>query len=170
MTESYIKKGKKKKHSRFFDWICYVLFRLLLVFLSFFDIKTNLNTACFLGRLLWKYYHRGRKRAIDNLIASFPEKSERWIMKTGRRSFEQIAMLAIDVLFTPRLAKKNNWSEYAVFNNAERTKWLMQEQKGLIMLTAHYGNFEIIGYMMGLFGFNIYSVARPLDNKYISNY
>ena len=79
-------------------------------------------------------------------------------------------MLAMDVLFTPRLTRKHNWSDYAVFKNAERTKWMMHERRGLIMLTAHYGNFEIIGYIMGLFGFKIYSIARPLDNRYISDY
>ncbi len=170
MAEYTIKKKKKKKNSPFFDWLTYIILRIVIVFLSFFDIKTNLNTACFLGRLLWKYYRRGRTRALDNLRASFPEKNEKWIWETGQRSFEQIAMLAMDILFTPRLAKKYNWPDYAIFINAERTKWMMQEKRGLIMLTAHYGNFEIIGYMMGLFGFNIYGVARPLDNKYISDY
>jgi KDO2-lipid IV(A) lauroyltransferase len=54
--------------------------------------------------------------------------------------------------------------------NIERAKWMMQEGKGLLMLTGHYGNFEIPGYAMGLFGFNIYSIARPLDNKFINKY
>ena len=172
MTESNsIKKKKKKKKNRpVIDWLSYIVFRIVLVFLSFFDINTNLNTACFFGRLLWKFYHRGRKRALENLRASFPEKSEQWIHDTGRRSFEQIAMLAMDILFTPRIARKQNWADYAVFNKAERTKWMMHEKRGLLMLTAHYGNFEIIGYMMGLFGFSIFGVARPLDNKYINNY
>lgn len=170
MTELVAKKNKKKKGHPAIDWLCYVILRIVIVFLSFFSIDANLNTACILGRLLWKYYNRGRKRAIENLKASFPEKDDRWINRTGQRSFEQIAMLAMDVLFIHRIAKKDNWSDYAVFNNAERTKWLMQEKRGLIMLTAHYGNFEIVGYIMGLFGFDIYSVARPLDNKYISNY
>jgi KDO2-lipid IV(A) lauroyltransferase len=170
MAEITSKKKKKKKHNPVIDLFVYILLRITVIFLSFFSMKTNLNTACFLGRLLWKYYKRGRNRALENLRAGFPEKSEKWIWQTGQRSFEQIAMLAMDVLFMPRLAKKNNWFEYAQFKNTERTKWLMQEKRGLIMLTAHYGNFEIIGYMMGLFGFNIYSVARPLDNKYISDY
>ena len=124
MTESNsIKKKKKKKKNRpILDWLTYILFRIAIVFLSFFDIKTNLNTACFFGKLLWKYYHRGRKRALENLRASFPEKSEKWIHDIGCRSFEQIAMLAMDVLFTPRIAKKQNWADYAVFNKAERTK------------------------------------------------
>ena len=161
---------KKKKHNLFTDWLMYLALRVLVVFLYLFDVETNLNSACFLGRLLWKYYHRGRQRALDNLRASYPEKSEQWIQQTGRRSFEHIAMLAIDVLFTPRLVKKYNWRSYSRFKNTERAKWLMKEGKGLIMVTGHYGNFEIMGYMMGLFGFNIYSIARPLDNKFINKH
>jgi KDO2-lipid IV(A) lauroyltransferase len=162
------RKRKKKKHNPVVDLLGYFALRTLVVFLYLFNVETNLNTACFLGRLLWKYYHRGRKRALDNLRASFPEKSEQWIWQTGRRSFEHIVMLAVDVLFTPRLVKKYNWRAYSSYKNVERAKWLMQEGRGLLMVTGHYGNFEIIGYLMGLFGFNIYSIARPLDNKYIN--
>ena len=164
------RKRSKKKHNPFIDWLAYVALRILVIFLYLFDVETNLNTACFLGRLLWKYYHRGRKRALDNLRASFPEKSEEWICKTGRRSFEHIAMLAIDVLFTPRLVRRSNWRDYSRYKNVERVKWLMQEGKGLLMAAGHYSNFEIMGYLLGLFGFNIYSVARPLDNKFINRY
>ncbi len=152
------------------DWLAYIALRIVIVFLSLFDIETNLKTACFLGRGLWRYYHRGRKRALDNLRASFPEKSEQWIWQTGQRSFEHLAMLAIDMLFTPRLVKKYNWRKFSRYKNVERTKWLMQEGRGLLMVTAHYSNFEIMGYLMGLFGFNIYSIARPLDNRLISKY
>jgi KDO2-lipid IV(A) lauroyltransferase len=79
-------------------------------------------------------------------------------------------MLAVDVLYTPRLVKKRNWRQYSSFRNTERAKWLMKQGTGVLMVSAHYGNFEIPGYMMGLFGFNIYSIARPLDNRFISNY
>jgi len=170
MSDSTPRKKKKKKSNLVTDWLLYLCLRILVVFLYLFDVETNLNTACFLGRVLWKYYHRGRKRALDNLRASFPEKSEQWIWQTGQRSFEHIAMLAIDVLFTPRLVKKYNWRNYSRYRNVERAKWLMQEGKGILMVTGHYSNFEIIGYLMGLFGFNIYSVARPLDNKFINKY
>ncbi len=170
MADSVPRKKKKKKHNLFTDWMLYFVLRIIVVFLYMFDVETNLNTACFLGRLLWKYYHRGRKRALDNLRASFPEKDEQWLQETGRRSFEHIAMLAIDVLFTPRLVKKYNWRDYSQYKNAERAKWLMQENTGMLMLTGHYGNFEIMGYILGLFDFNIYTVARPLDNKFVNKY
>ena len=170
MADSAPQKKKKKKHNPIMDWLTYIALRILVLFLYLFDVETNLNTACFLGRLLWKRYHRGRKRALDNLRASFPEKSEQWIWQTGRRSFEHIVMLAVDVLFTARLVKKYNWRSYSRYKNVERAKWLMQEGRGLLLVTGHYSNFEIIGYLLGLFGFNIYSIARPLDNKYINKY
>lgn len=164
------RKKKKGENNPFIDWLLYIGLRAFVVFLSVFDIETNLRTARYLGRLLWKYYHRGRRRALDNLRASFPEKSEWWVWETGERSFEHIAMLAVDVLFTPRLVRKSNWRNYSTYKNVERAKWIMKEGKGMLMTAAHYGNFEIIGYLLGLFGFNIYSIARPLDNKFISRY
>jgi KDO2-lipid IV(A) lauroyltransferase len=170
MADLAPRRKKKKKHNPILDWFAYLALRILVVFLYLFDIETNLNTACFLGRGLWKYYHRGRKRALDNLRASFPEKSEQWLRQTGQRSFEHIVMLAIDVLFTPRLVKKYNWRNYSRYRTVERAKWLMQEGRGLLMITGHYSNFEIMGYLLGLFGFNVYSVARPLDNKFINKY
>jgi KDO2-lipid IV(A) lauroyltransferase len=168
--KSQQKKKNKHKHNVFLDWLVYIGLRILVLFLYLFDVETNLRTACFLGRLLWKHYHRGRQRALENLRASFPDKNEQWIQQTGRRSFEQLAMLAVDMLFMPRLVKISNWRRYSKYTNCERVKWLMKEEKGLIMVAGHYGNFEIIGYLLGLFGFNIYSIARPLDNKFISRY
>ena len=171
MTDSVQRKKKKKKiHNPITDLLGYLALRTLVMFLYLFNVETNLNTACFLGRLLWKYYHRGRNRALDNLRESFPEKSEQWVWETGRRSFEHIAMLAIDVLFTPRLVKRYNWRNYSQYKNVERTKWLMQEGRGLLIVGGHYSNFEIVGYLMGLFGFNVYSIARPLDNKFINKH
>jgi KDO2-lipid IV(A) lauroyltransferase len=164
------KKKKKKKRNVILDWLACAALRILAALLYLFEVERNLRFACFLGRLLWKHYHRGRERALENLRASYPGKDEQWYEQTGRRSFEHIAMLAVDVLFTPRLVRKNNWRQYSRFVNVERAKWLSKESKGLVFVGAHYGNFEIIGYMMGLFGFNVYSIARPLDNRFISDY
>jgi KDO2-lipid IV(A) lauroyltransferase len=169
MADDRVRK-KKTKHNPVIDWLLYVAVRFLIVFLSLFDIETNLRSARVLGRLFWKYYPRGRQRALDNLHASFPDKSEEWIHETGRRSFENIVMLSIEILFTPRLVNKHNWRRYSRYVNVEYVKWMMKERKGLLMVTGHYGNFEILGYLMGLFGFEIYSVARPLDNKYLNRY
>jgi KDO2-lipid IV(A) lauroyltransferase len=164
------KKKTKKQRNLVLDWLGYVLMRIILFIIYLFPVRSNLRLACFLGNLMWKHYHRGRKRAMENLQAAFPEKDDNWRCEVGRKSFQHIVMLVIDLLFSPRLVRKDNWRQYAKVQNIERAKWMMQEGKGLLMLTGHYGNFEIIGYALGLFGFNIYSIARPLDNRFINNY
>ena len=74
MAEVSPVKRKKKKHNPLLDWMLYAALRVLVAFLCMFPIEANLRTACFLGKLMWKYYHRGRQRALDNLRASFPDK------------------------------------------------------------------------------------------------
>lgn len=164
------KKKKKKERNAVLDWLGYAAVRILFFILGCFPIEWNLRLACFLGRLLWRHYHRGRQRALENLRAAYPDKDSAWHEQVGRRSFEHLVMLVMDVFFTPRLVIKERWKEYARLINIERVKWMMQEKKGLLMATGHYGNFEIIGYMLGQWGFDVYSIARPLDNPYINRY
>jgi KDO2-lipid IV(A) lauroyltransferase len=170
VTKKETKKKNKHPRNAVMDWLGYAALRAALFILYLFPVRWNLRLACILGKLLWKHYERGRLRALENLRASFPDKDAAWLEATGKRSFQQLVMLTIDIFFTPRLADKDNWKQYARVHNIERAKWMMQENKGLLMLTGHYGNFEIMGYMLGAFGFNIYSIARPLDNPFINDY
>lgn len=163
-------KPKKKKGNVVSDYLLYLLVRLVVGIFYCFPVNANLKTACLIGRLMWRYYHRGRLRAMDNLRASFPDKDEAWLVETGRKSFEHLVMMAMDVLFTPKMVSLDRWQAMFQFQNIERIKWLMKEEKGLIMVTGHYGNFEIIGYLMSLYGLNIYSIARPLDNRFINHW
>ncbi len=148
----------------------YVLLRIFLFFVFLLPVEKVLKFACFLGRSLWKHYHRGRQRAIDNLRASFPEKDENWIEQTGRRSFEHLVMLVVDVIFSPRLIWRDNWEQYSSYKNIEQVKWMMAERRPLLLVAGHYGNFEIMGCLLGEFGFDVYSIARPFDNKFLNKY
>jgi KDO2-lipid IV(A) lauroyltransferase len=79
-------------------------------------------------------------------------------------------MLTVDVIFAPRLIRKDNWEEYSSYKNVERIKWMMAERRPLLLVAAHYGNFEIMGYLLGEFGFDVYSIARPFDNRFLNKY
>ena len=120
---------KKKKRNPVLDYLAYLALRLLVCFVCLFSIKQNLKTARFLGRLLWKHYKRGRKRALDNLRASYPEKDDQWHNDIGKRSFQHLVMMAMDVLYTPKLVKKENWRMNSRFVTAEHAKWMMKEDQ-----------------------------------------
>ena len=164
------RKRRKKRPSVILQWLAYVALRVVVAILCCFGVRWNLRFAGLLGRLMWRGYHRGRERALANLRAAYPDKDDAWYEKVGRRSFEHIVMLVIDVLFTPRLVHRDNWDRYSIYHNIERSKWMMQGGQGMIFVTGHYANFEIIGYLLGEFDFRIYSIARPLDNRFINRW
>jgi KDO2-lipid IV(A) lauroyltransferase len=73
------KKRKKKQRNPVLDWLGYAVMRVALFILFLFPVRWCLRFACFLGNLMWKHYHRGRQRAMENLRASFPDKDEDWL-------------------------------------------------------------------------------------------
>src|ERR1019366_696090 len=40
----------------------------------------------------------------------------------------------------------------------------------VLCVTGHFGNWELAGYSIGLFGFHAHAIARPLDNPYLDRY
>jgi Kdo2-lipid IVA lauroyltransferase/acyltransferase len=161
----------KKQRNDLVDRLVYAALRLVSMGLHCFPVNTNLATARMLGDLLYRFDKKHRARALANLRRSFPEMSEREREHLARRSMQEIPMLGVEVLFTTRLVRLDTWARFVTLDNFRETLGLLLDKhRGLILLTAHYGNFEILGYVLALLGFPTSSIARPLDNRYISDW
>ncbi len=172
MTENKQKRTKKhkKKPNPVLDYMLYLLTRVVAIFVQMMKTDDSVRLAKNLGDGLYKIYQRGRKRAIENLQRSFPDKDNKWIEKTAKQSFEHIVMLAFDVLRTGRLISPTTWHKYVELGEIAEPLRLMLEKRSVIMVTGHYGNFEVLGYALATFGLPSYSIARPIDNPYINRY
>jgi len=164
------KKRKKKKSHPAVDYLLYLAMRVVALLLTIADVNSSLRLARALGHGLYLIYGRGRERAIANLERSFPERGRAWAERTARRSFEHIVMLAFDVLYTARLVRLSTWRRYIELGDLSVPLGMILRGRGVIMLTGHYGNFEILGYTLATFGLESYSIARPIDNPYINRY
>jgi KDO2-lipid IV(A) lauroyltransferase len=139
--------------------------------LQCFPVNANLRTAKLLGDLLYRFDRKHRERALANLRRSFPELSEHERETLARRSMQELFMFFVEMLFTTRLIRIDTWANYIVLENFQTPlELLLRRNSGLIMLTGHYGNFEILGYLLATLGFPTSSVARPLDNPYLSDF
>jgi KDO2-lipid IV(A) lauroyltransferase len=164
-------KREKKPRKDWMDRIQYYALRFVSAALHCWPVNTNLRTAKLLGDMLYRFDRRHRERALANLRRSFPQLSEKQRERLARRSMQEIPMLGVEVLFTTRLVRLDTWSRYVELENfRDVLALLLRRDQGLILLTAHYGNFEILGYVLALLGFPTSSIARPLDNKYISDW
>jgi Kdo2-lipid IVA lauroyltransferase/acyltransferase len=63
------------------------------------------------------------------------------------------------------------WAGYCELQNfREVLGLLLKRNQSVILLTGHYGNWEILGYVLATLGFNTTSIARPLDNPYVNQW
>lgn len=162
---------EKKQRNDLLDRLQYVGLRLVAAALHCFPVDTNLRTARLIGDLLYAVDKKHRDRALGNLRRSFPGMSEARRNKLACRSMQQLVMLGVEVLFTTRLIRVDTWRKYVELTNFREILGLMvRGERGLIMLTGHYGNWEVLGYVLATLGFPTTSVARPLDNPYISDF
>jgi len=160
-----------KPRNKLEDWLAYLGLRLLAMVLYMFSPRANYRTVRWLGRMLFRFDRRHRDIALRHLRLSFPDWTEDRCRRVARQSMEAMACLALEVLLTPRLLTPARWRRHCrMINQAENIRLLTRRPHGLIYVTGHFGNWEVLGYLLGALGFDGFAVARPLDNPYLNRY
>jgi Kdo2-lipid IVA lauroyltransferase/acyltransferase len=149
----------------------YVALRLFHAIVHMFPIDMNLRTARLLGTLWYRFSPRHRERAMDNLRRSLGrERSESNLQRLAHQSMQQMAMMAMEVLFEPRLISEWTWPRYIRLRGLEEALRILLRHRGCILLTGHYGNWELLGFSLASLGFDMVAVMRPLDNPYLNEW
>jgi len=148
----------------------YGALRVVETALQCFPIDTNLATARLAGDLLYWFDRRHRRRALGNLRPSFPGASEGALRRIARRSCRHLIMVGTEVLCLPRLMQFNSFLRYADLDGCLEPLLYVAGEQPCILVTGHFGNWEMLGYAMAAMGLAPTSVARPLDNPYLNDY
>jgi KDO2-lipid IV(A) lauroyltransferase len=136
-----------------------------------FELEDVYLTARLIGNLMYRFDKRHRNRAIEHLRLSFPDWPQERLEQVAKASVRNLVYLGIEVLFTTRMITHARWRNHLVFKNMAGPARMMLERKtGLIMLTGHFGNWEVVGYGLATIGFPQVGVARKLDNPYANEY
>ena len=114
----------------------------------------------------------GVRRAVinENLRHAFPELSDSQRRSLARRMWEHLILFAAEVAHTPRKIHETNWRDYLKLEDEAPLTRLLLDDRPLLMVSGHFGNFELAGYFFGLFGYTFHSVARPLDNPFLDEF
>ncbi len=153
------------------DYAVYLAVRLFETFVHMASWETNYRTARVLGRLLYHFDRRHRAIALRHLRLSFPNWPERRVRQTARASMEQMVMLLVDVLLTPRRIHATGWRRHIELEDQPvHLRLLTRRPSPIVYVTGHFGNWEIVGYAVAVLGFPGYAVARPLDNPYLNEH
>jgi len=151
-------------------WAQYLTARLAVMGLTMFDIRSNLHMAATLGRLLYRFDKRHRDRTTRHLQLSFPTLDRASIDGIALKSFEHLAQLAVEICQAPRLIHEDSWPHQIRLKTLGQTVDLLQSDKPIILVTGHFGNWEIMGYFLAMLGYRIDALARPIDNPLINHW
>jgi KDO2-lipid IV(A) lauroyltransferase len=147
----------------------------LLVFVGGIGRRLPLPTAQFLGRCLgsvaWTVVRRERKRALRNLSLAFPDWSAQKKQQTIRGMFRHFGMSVFELAWMPNLTPELR-EELTIVEGLDRILEVIDGGRGVVIFTAHCGNWEWLSYTTGMRGRPVSVLQReresPEMNRYIT--
>jgi KDO2-lipid IV(A) lauroyltransferase len=163
--------GRTIAPAHLLHWMQYAGLRVVNTVLHMFPVEWNLRTARILGRIWPVVMPRHYRRAKDHLrLAYGGTLSQAEVDRIALRSMQHLAMMAVEMAFAPRLIDEWTWPKYVRPVGIEEALQVLLRGKGALLLTAHFGSWELAGYLLATYGFDIVAIMRPLDNDYLNRF
>lgn len=121
-----------------------------------------------LGRAAFYLLKSKRLRTLKHLTAAFGhEKSASDIHRIARQAFTNFGAFAADAVLTPRIMG-NGIDELITAEGLEHLDSLARNNEGAILLTAHFGNWELLAAWVAKRGYKLKVIAAPQTNQWIN--
>lgn len=111
------------------------------------------------GRLAWTLSKR-RRIAVRNLRSVYADQmTDAELERIALRSFENLGMNMIELLRFPEMDARY-LHEHVTVRGRDHLEASLRQGRGVILLTAHFGNWELLNTVSSLFGYKMVALAR----------
>lgn len=141
-----------------------ILYFLVVVlrFLSFFiPFRLGQKIGFFFGLLSYYIVKKYRNIAVANIRSCFPQLKDNEICSLTKKVFINQGKNFFEVLMFHRLNVKNI-EKLVTFEGRSNLEKAFMSKKGVLILAAHFGNWELLGASLSIFGFPINVIARKV--------
>jgi KDO2-lipid IV(A) lauroyltransferase len=108
---------------------------------------------------------RERNRAIEHLSSVFGEKDGHWIRRTARQCFAHLGKSALEVmLLSPRCL-----AELVDIDGEEKLKTALSHGKGVVFVTGHIGNWEVMAAAVAARRYSVSVIAAPIIPEQVND-
>ncbi|MBI5887666.1 MAG: lysophospholipid acyltransferase family protein [Deltaproteobacteria bacterium] len=122
------------------------------------------------GLLIYRLDKKHRDIAKDNLRRAFgADKSGKEIERITKKVFQNLAAVFFEFMRIPWLTAKKLDNRVRC-DGMENLQNALKKGKGVIFITAHFGNWELMAAYYGLKGLPVDIVARELDNPALEEF
>lgn len=156
--------------ARIGQYLAYLLVRILICIVQAMSLETGWRLAQRLAWLMSDIVPLRRKVVDENLAHAFPALSESERNQLRRQMWEHLFLLVMEIAHAPRKIHETNWRRFIRLTNVAPMVRLMMSDRPTMLVTAHFGNFEVGGFCLGILGYPTYTIARTLDNPYLDRF
>ena len=154
---------KKRRRSALRHRLEYAAFGLTVGALRLLPPGSAGDLGRTLARVFFRLARSRRRILFKNLLAAFPEKPTREIAAIARGCVETLGATFMDFLEASNLSREG-FLDRAPLTGAEHLLAARARGRGVFLLSAHFGSWEVGALRIGLVGEPIALLVRPLDN------
>jgi KDO2-lipid IV(A) lauroyltransferase len=161
-----------KPRNRTADFLTYLVIRFMVCLIQAVPPVIAFWLADRIAWLIYRFVPNRRRIAQENLAAAYPEWAahpER-IDRVVQAMYRHFVRAAVEGVLLPRKLHVTNWRAYADLYPGTATLGALFADRPALLVTAHFGNWEMAGYLLGAVGFKTYAIARVLDNPYLERF
>ena len=155
--------ARKTKRSAFRHRVEYLAAIGLLRFLGCLPHSITRGICAALAAVVYWVWPRLRRVGLFNLRLAFPEWDERRRRRVLSGLFRGFGRMLADFSHFPRLTRANV-EKLIIYDGFENFARAREQGKGVLFLTAHFGNWELSSFAHGLYGYPLNFLVRELDN------
>ncbi len=165
-----IESEMKKRLRNLLDYVIYVIVRVVICVVQCVPLGVCRRCSEILAFLFCDVLRIRGKLVDENLRHAFPEKTKKERKRLANDMWRHLFLMVAEVAHAQRALHELNWFRHVTIENVRDLFKSLQEDRPIILITAHFGNFEIGGFLLGLLGYPTFSVARKLDNPYLDRF
>ena len=152
------------------DYLVYLLIRVLFCIVQALSLNANKAFARGMAIFFSRVVPIRRRLLHENLKIAFPELNQKERQAIIQAMWEHLLLMGVEVALARRQIRDFNWTDHIRLIHVEPLLSLLNQDRPVILVTGHFGNFEIGGFSLGVLTYPSHTVARTLDNPYLNRF
>lgn len=155
-----------------YRYYLYYFLKIGAFFMALFprELTYLVSKAC--GRAVFFFLPKFSKVTVENLKNIFPDRDKKQIVEMSRNVFGNLAANFAEMIYLPRI-NKEKINRIVTAHGMRHYDEVLKKGNGAILLTAHFGGWEILGAYMCLNGYYGSMVVKRIYfhkyNKVLNN-
>ncbi|MDD5583575.1 MAG: hypothetical protein PHV55_00775, partial [Candidatus Omnitrophica bacterium] len=158
----------KKEQKKFIQRrLGFFFLRLFTIVNGILPLHFSYTLGKILGNLAYLFVVRHRRIAMESLSIAFPQKSLAEKKKIARGFFVFMAQGSFELLYF--LRNTRNLDDVTI-EGKENLDEALAQKRGVIIVTAHIGNFPLMSLKLVKEGYKVSFVTRPMRDEKAGDY